>query len=197
VRDSYDYDVFLSYRRKPPVSEWVHNHFKLQLESWLAESAPFEPRIFVDTDQIDTGAEWPAKLRQALARSCIMVCVWSPSYFRSRWCLAEPRTMQERERLLNMRTDDNPEGLIFPLRYHDGEHFPPDVASIEYLDVSAVNHPALSFRDTAQFMSLIERVQELADGLSNALQRVPVRSDAWPVITPEPGPAPVVALPRL
>jgi hypothetical protein len=199
MRDSYDYDLFLSYRRAYPVGDWVHNHFGKQLASWLGESAPFEPRIFID-DQIETGAEWPMQLRAALRRSCVLVCVWSPSYFRSPWCVAELETMRERERRLNLRTEAAPQGLIFPVRFHDGEHFPPNVSTIQYFDVSKVNRPEMSFRDSVEFLGLIERVQELSRDVAAAIQRVPPWSESWPVVTPEPedpGNVLPVGLPRL
>ena len=92
----YQYDVFVSYRREPPVSEWVANHFLDGLVEWLGETMAEEPRIFVDVKRIETGTAWPDVLREALLTSRLMVSIWSPRYFRSRWCLAEHRSMRAR-----------------------------------------------------------------------------------------------------
>src|SRR4051794_13044009 len=116
----YQYDIFISYRRAPPVSDWVENHFRRLLEEWVGESfAEREPRLFIDT-RVETGTDWPLELRNALLRSCLLVPVWSPRYFRSAWCMAELRSMRAREQQLGMRTQSDSSGLIFPVRFNDG-----------------------------------------------------------------------------
>jgi hypothetical protein len=92
-----------------------------RLQFWLMqELGGREPKLFVDEDNIETGDRWPDSLRDALKASRCMVCVWSPSYFQSSWCVSEWRRFLARERRLNLHSH----GLIAPLRFHDGEHFP-------------------------------------------------------------------------
>jgi len=70
----YLYDVFISYRHKQPVLDWVINHFHPPLEQWLPNFMPVdhETSIFLDT-KIETGSEWPAKLHRALKMSRCLV----------------------------------------------------------------------------------------------------------------------------
>jgi hypothetical protein len=42
---NYEYDLFLSYRRDPPVSEWVNNHFYPELIKWLPLEVNRETRV--------------------------------------------------------------------------------------------------------------------------------------------------------
>ena len=193
---SYEFEVFVSYRRSAPVGPWVQLHFKPLLEQWLAEATPSAPRVFVD-DQIEVGTTWPARLRGALLRTCFLVPVWSPSYFTSPWCMAELHTMLARERSLGMRTDDNPGGLVFPVRFNDGEHFPAETLGIEHLDVAGLNLPAPAFANTERYLDLIVKVQEFTELLAQKLQTAPPWQDGWPVEMPEPRSAAPVPLPRL
>src|SRR5512134_1300064 len=82
MASDYVYDVFISYRRKQPVMDWMRLHFFPLLEVILPECMPRAPRIFIDWET-ETGAEWPARLAQALATSRCLLPVWSPQYFRS------------------------------------------------------------------------------------------------------------------
>jgi hypothetical protein len=193
---SYEYEIFVSYRRPPPVGDWVQLYFKPLLVQWLAEATPLAPRVFVD-DQIEVGTTWPAKLRTALLRSCFLVPVWSPSYFTSPWCLAELHTMRARERVLGLRTDENPDGLIFPIRFNDGEHFAEDVKDIEYLDVTGLNRPAPAFANTEGYLDLIAMMQDFTVLLAERLKTAPPWQEGWPVETPEPRGAVQPSLPRL
>jgi hypothetical protein len=124
--DGYEYDVFISYRRADPVGGWVQNHFFPLLEMWLCESFPpgQDPKVYIDK-KIETGAEWDEALRYALLRSRCLVSVWSPQYFGRKWCLAEWRSMRERERVLRER--NNPKlKLVYPVKFNDGDSFPPE-----------------------------------------------------------------------
>ncbi len=40
MAEDYEYDVFVSYRRKQPVMDWVKNHFHPLLEQWLPNAMP-------------------------------------------------------------------------------------------------------------------------------------------------------------
>jgi hypothetical protein len=193
---AYEYDVFLSYRRKPPVDQWVQNHFHPQLQDWLDESSAEERRVFIDV-QAETGVAWPENLKRALSRSRLLVAVFSPRYFRSAWCIAEFQTMLERERVLGLRTQDNPRGLILPVRFSDGEHFPDDAKNIEQFDLSHWNFAAPAFSQSVAYLQFLERVQKFARDVSNRLADIPAWDDAWPIATPQPAPAQSFSLPRL
>ena len=61
----YDFDVFLSYRRRGPALDWVQNHFFPKLRGWLEQYWPdpeTRPRIAKD-DEMESGSKWPVMLR--------------------------------------------------------------------------------------------------------------------------------------
>ena len=117
--DGYQFDVFVSYRRSGPgnAATWVRNYFHRMLEDCLADELG-RTAVFIDSE-VETGAVWPPLLREALARSKILVAVWSPPYFHSPWCLAEWRTMEARERALGGTAR-----LVYPVRSPTGTTSP-------------------------------------------------------------------------
>jgi hypothetical protein len=58
----YEYDLFISYRRRGTVCEWVKNHFVRVLDLCLVDHVRQEPRIFLDIAQ-DVGTHWPQNLK--------------------------------------------------------------------------------------------------------------------------------------
>ncbi len=135
---AYEYDVFISYRREQPVRDWMQYHFYPLLKERLPDCLPDKPRIFIDWE-IETGSHWPAALRKALKNSRCLVAVWSAEYFRSAWCLAEWRSMQERERLSGMRSEENPYGLVYAVKFGDGEYYPDEAKNTQYTDLEKWN----------------------------------------------------------
>jgi hypothetical protein len=177
--------------------DWVKNHFHPILEQRLPDGLPVdhETKIFVDWD-IETGSAWPAKLSQALKKSRCILPIWSPQYFRSDWCLAEWKTMMERERLLGLRTEQRPEGLVFPVTFADGEHFPQEARDTQPKDLRKWNIPHPVFRETVDYVEFDKQVQLLVNELARMIQRAPAWQD-WPVVTPVADERVVVKLPRL
>lgn len=196
MAEDYLYDVFVSYRHKPPVLDWVRNHFYPLLDQWLPSAMAVEPKIFIDWEEIEIGAAWPAKLRQALRQSRCILSVWSPEYFRSEWCLAEWETFRERERLLGMASEQQSEGLIYPVVFSDGEHFPPEAVGAQLQDLRDWNTPHHVFRETKAYVEFDNQMQTLVKGLAKTIGRAPAWQD-WPVITPEAKQQVIVKLPRL
>jgi hypothetical protein len=193
----YEYDIFLSYRRVPPVSDWVHTHFQERLTEWLGETLAHQPRVFVDRTAVDTGDDWPMKLRQALLTSQLLVAVWSPSYFRSKWCMAEFHSMLERERMLGLPSAAQPWRLIMPVRYHDGKLFPGETRQIQMRDFRAYNVPVASFQDTRDYPEFIRAMQEFAEEIAERLAGVPDWQPDWPVTLPPTDPGYDIPIPRL
>lgn len=199
MAQNYLYDVFISYRREPPVIDWVRNHFHPLMKQWLPNALPprHKTRIFMDELQIETGATWPLKLQEALKNSRCLVPVWSPEYFRSKWCLAELKSMQTRERLLGLRTKQRPEGLIYPVVFFDGEHFPKDAQTIQHKDLSQWNIPDVVFKQHLDYIELVRQIQDVVSELATMIRRAPTWAD-WPVTIPQNAPQrPKMGLPRL
>jgi TIR domain len=197
MAQDYIYDVFISYRRKSPAGEWVRNHFYPLLQQWLPEWLDYEPQIFVDFDGIETGSTWPMDLSNALSSARYLVPIWNPTYFRSAWCMAELKTMMERERLLGLRSQSQPQGLIYPVVFADGDSFPEDVKSIQRRDFHQWNTPYLAFQKTEPFLEFDRAMQSLVQELAGLLQKVPPWQENWPILTPSVDPNVTFGLPRL
>lgn len=196
MQDGYHYDIFISYRRSQVVRDWVHNHLLGELRAWLTESLPYDPSIFVD-EEMDVGTHWPSGLEQALLRSRCMVCVWSPPYFRSRWCMAEWKTMEARlDHLRKAGTTELPR-LVYPLRFHDGDLFPPEARDTQWRDMSPYTDYRLSYRETAGYRAFMDEVKVIAGDLATILAAAPPWEPGWPVVRPEPQGVLDISQPRL
>lgn len=198
MAQNYLYDVFISYRRRSPVGDWVRNHFYPLVSDWLPQVMPYNPKIFIDFDEIETGQDWPLRLQQALGGSKCLLAVWSADYFRSAWCVAEWKSMMQRESILGLRTADNPLGLIYPVVFFDGEHFPEAARRLQQRDLSRWSNPYPSFKDTQDYLALTAEVKEVAADLWGIVKVVPPWQPDWPLELPEMIPTPVqMNLPRL
>jgi hypothetical protein len=195
MHEGYMYDVFISYRHEWPVLGWFTHHFQPLLEQWLPNYMPYRPRIFKDL-LIGAGTKWPAGLRQALLMSRCIVSIWSPEYFRSKWCSAELQTMLRRERLLGLRTNRNPSGLIYPVLYAGAECLPSYVQVIQYKDMSNWNFPYPVFKETVLYLEFDKQMQVLCQELAVMIQSAPPWQSAWPVVIPKISPSTTSAVPR-
>lgn len=193
---NYEYDLFLSYRRTPPVSNWVINHFYPQLKQWLDSSLPHEPRIYLDQTQ-ETGVHWPSNLQRALLHSKCLVTVWAPQYFRSDWCMAEWQSMCEREKALNLCTPENPKGLVYPVVFHDGEHFHPSAKNIQAVSLKKWNCPDPVFKESTLYIDFVIAMQKVATEISEMILSSPPWQSGWPIVLPEPEPQSASYFPRM
>jgi hypothetical protein len=193
---SYAYDVFLSYPRADPVGPWVQKFFHPLLNQWLASSTAHEPRIFLDQN-MDAGTAWPSNLKESLRRSKCMIAIWSPQYFRSRWCLAEWQSMLAREQQLGL-PNGMQQGLVYPVLFHDGDCFPEGAKNIQRaLDVRDINIVTPGYERTRPYRTLAHRVQLLASNLAQWIGNAPPWDEHWPIVEPHPTPTPPPSLPRL
>jgi hypothetical protein len=152
-----------------------------------------EIRMFVDEESIETGDRWPERLKDALKGSRCMVCVWSPEYFQSSWCVSEWASFRERERLLQMQSH----GLIAPLRFHDGEHFPDEAQRVQMTDVRPYTSTVPAFWNSARAMELDDVLKEFAGQVAGIMHRAPQFNPAWPIVD-VPAPAvPKIVLAKL
>jgi TIR domain len=193
----YEFDVFLSYRRLGTVRSWVHNHFHPMLTDCLADEMPRVPSIFLDIDSIDEGEHWPEKLAWAHRRSRLVVAVWTPSYFGSRWCQAEWRTMQARERTVGVLPSGKSATLFYPITLKDGERFPAEARNVQQCDMKKWNVSAESYRQTSEYAEFERQVANVAERLNGMLLVVPDWREDWPELRPEPAPDNAPPIPRL
>ena len=193
----YEYDVFISYSRSGNVREWVRNHLGEILERCLIDELGSDSRIFLDTE-MDLGSIWPDELKRALNRSRLMLAVFSPPYFQSKWCLAEYETMAAREVHAGLDAHGGTPGLILPLVFADGASFPASAARRQSWSVKAWGFPYPQFRNAPEYLTLHTEIRKLAEVIAKHRQAVPRWQADWPVLAaPEPGPPVRALLPEL
>ena len=186
----YRHDIFFSYKRDALTLDW-HRWVKDRLVHWLTqEMGGRRIDCFMD-EQIHTGEHWPDSLQQALLHSRCLVTVWSPEYFHSNWCVSEWRNFLEREKLLQGTC------LIAPVRYHDGEHFPPEARIVQWTDVVEFTSTAPGFFRTERAVELEDKIKLLAKDVARLLKAVPAFDPSWPIASAVALPAPPIGLPRL
>jgi hypothetical protein len=189
----YEYDVFFSYKRHKLTLGWTREvHRRLQF--WLTQEVGREIRMFVDEDSIETGERWPERLRESLKLSRCMVCIWSAPYFLSDWCLSEWASFREREKRLNMTSH----GLIAPIRFHDGEHFPPEAREVEWTDFSPYAFTVPAFWTSSKAQELEELLkEELVRSVAKIIKSAPPFDPDWPVVEVPAGGSAKIELARL
>ena len=185
----YEFDVFISYRREGNPYKWVKHHFFPRLRDCLADHLPEEPRLFID-EAMEVGSVWPDRLEDALRRTRILVPVFSPQYFRSRWCLAEWHSMAAREQLLGQQ------GLIYPVLFSDSENFPSFARERSWHDLKKWNKPDLVFQQTIRWIDFVEEIENVAIKLAQRLAKVPPWKPDWPIERPDPPMPGMTPLPR-
>jgi hypothetical protein len=89
------------------------------LDSHLSFELGRPAKIFVDT-HIEAGTDWPNELAGSLARSRVLVPLFSKMYFSSEWCIHELFATRFKEDIEGFRTTKQPKGIVVPARIHDG-----------------------------------------------------------------------------
>lgn len=193
---TYKYDIFVSYRRTDLVGRWVRNHFVPELQLRLDANAGAPMRIFCDF-KLAEGANWAASLKNELRDSKLLLPVWSADYFRSEWCMAEWGSFRERERVLGLWGAADPEGLVYPVRFADGQYFHQDAQATQCsFDFSKLSYPDDVFRQSVKWLDFVGLVNDVACDLIQRLEHVPAWQE-FPIVEPRPLPPVQMARPRL
>lgn len=190
MADDYLYDVFVSYKRHDLTTYWVDGVIK-RLAFWLTEELGGQKaKLFFDKESIEIGDPWPAKIQQGLRTSRCMVGIWSPQYFRSRWCVSEWQSFKERGQLLE-------KNLIAAVRFHDGDSYPPEAKKIQQIDVRRYTSTLDGFWKTDRAVEFEDKLKELAKDLARIVLSAPPFEQDWPVVNVEGNPLPKVPMMRL
>lgn len=178
---TYEFDIFVSYRRTDTIGLWVKNHLVPRLELRLNEVAPNPIRVFCDYKMAD-GVNFPAELKQRIKSSSLLLSIWSADYFRSKWCMAEWESFRERQKQLNLFTDDHTQGLVYPIRYSDGNYFHPEAQLVQCRkDFSKLNYPDEVFRSSPKYLEFDDLVRQMADDLVVRLDGIPAWRADFPI----------------
>ena len=177
----YEFDIFVSYRRTDTIGKWVKNHLVPKLQSRLNEVSPDDIEIFCDFSMAD-GLNFPAELKRQIKASKLLLGIWSANYFRSEWCMAEWESFRERQKQLGLFTEDHTQGLIYPIRYSDGDYFHSEAHITQCKkDFSQLNHAEESFRDSTKYLEFDNLVKQVAEDLVARLNAVPAWQEDFPI----------------
>ncbi len=173
----YEYEIFLSYRRSDDDwVRWTEQNLVRPLRT-LLRPAMGDVRIFVD-QEVDTGADWPTHLGQALARSRLLLPVLSRDYFRSEWCRLELALMYDREQRCGLRTPGNANGLILPFVIDDGDSFPAEIRAMQWTDIHEFANPWIR-RNSPRQEAFTEHLRRWCPCVTDAISRIPPYDPAW------------------
>ena len=186
----YEYDVFFSYKRDAQSDGWHHAVME-KLKFWLKQELnKLDVPVFFDTEEIRTGVRWRSKLADALKSSKTMICVWSPLYFQSPWCVSEWKTFAERE----SRYDKE---LVVPASYHDGDCFPLEAKAKQMLDLSNYTSTAARFWETELAVEFdMKYLKRFAKDVAALVRKAPPFDPNFPLVEvpqKELSPPPVIA----
>lgn len=168
---SYEYDVFISYRRHVEWTPWTRDHFVRLLDAYLTQDLGRPPSIFIDRD-IHPGSDWPTKLGQALARSRVFIPAFTRDYFTSDWCLHELELMYGR--LLDHTSCD----LVIPVLFHDGDYIPDVFSRIQVTDLREYRNTEIQ-RRTPLYERFAEAIKKLSPHVAAAVENAPQFQADW------------------
>lgn len=166
---SYEYHVFVSYRREVLWTPWTRDHFKRLLTSYLQQELGEPPQVFVD-ERIDIGADYVNTLAEGLAKSRALVAIFSRDYFASIWSLHELDLMLD-------RSGGNP-GLIIPVVVHDCEILPTPLDRIQSANFKKFRntHPC---ETGAKYEEFSDAIRALAPQLAGVIRDAPAFKNDW------------------
>jgi hypothetical protein len=184
------YTVYVSYPSKTGSAKWLHAHFLDELCTWLNEQySKLAIKVYCPDNQerndaaVPLGGAETSDIAAELARSRMMVPVWSPSYFREeyRLCVWEMEFFQRR-RL----------GDIMPVLYAKREQLPEAYRELPMEDFSnGLNLDFPGWKQTAKYGEFVEKVRRFADRLATRITNAP------PPSQPLPDVALVAGLPKI
>jgi hypothetical protein len=110
--------------------------------------------------------------------------------------MAEWQSFRTRENLLGLFSAQNPQGLVYPVRYADGDHFHGDAPlALCRKDFSSLNYPDDVFRLSAKYLEFDDLVRDMAAELVHRLGAVPPWQNNFPIVEPLPLPPVVLSRP--
>ena len=178
---AYEYDIFVSYRRDAEALQWIRRFLRPLIEHRVGLEMNHAPTLFIHEagNQIQAGTAWPVELGETIAKSRIMIALWTKNYLASDWSRQELSLMLERETTTKARTAANKYGLIVPIIAHDGETIPARLASAQQLKVKDWFNTRMP-NDGPQAAALAEEIGLHAPGIAEAIGRAPAWQKGWP-----------------
>lgn len=173
---AYEHDVFISYKREPNWTLWTRDHFKTLLKSYLQQDLGQEPDIFVD-ERIVVGADWVDSLAEHLAKSKVLIAIFSGDYFGSDWCVHELDMMLERSQACHGAKAEDAR-LIIPVVVHDGDHIPKPVKRLQPADFAAYRIAHIN-NASPDYHEFSKEMRKLSPMVAKAIQETPAFDAKW------------------
>src|SRR5262249_34011253 len=145
-----------------------HSGLKDALAHWVSEELDGDyVRIFFDLENINVGSLWKERIAKALCASKCLVAVWSPEYFRSKYCVAEWLTFHWRSKLTNRE-------LIAPASRQDGKFFPIDARALQMAKFNEYALTATKFWETAYAVEFeVDLIKPFARDVARLIKQAP------------------------
>jgi TIR domain len=175
---TYTHDIFISYRRDPETVAWIKEHLSPLLRLRLGMELGNHPDIYTD-ERLEAGGTWPVDLGRELARSKVLISLWSANYLHSQWCTLELAHMVARERAKNLRTPQNPSGIVLLVVIHDGDAIPHDLQVVQRIEIQKCFNVRMR-RDSTRAEELDAILTEKAAGIARAIREAPQFEVNWP-----------------
>jgi hypothetical protein len=101
--------------------------------------------------------------------------------------MAEWFSFRRREEMLGLFSADQTRGLVYPIRYADGDYYHHDAQLTQCRkDFSRLNYPDDVFRLSAKYIEFDDLVQGMAQELVHQLGSLPQWRDDFPIVEPDP-----------
>ncbi|MGO6681286.1 toll/interleukin-1 receptor domain-containing protein [Rhizobium leguminosarum] len=188
---SYEYDVFISYKRHRFQTAWIIEYFLPYLEEQLinytaAQCNRSNVRLFFDQTELDQdtrrglpfsagiepGEKWQKSLITGITKSRCMIALYTPTYFHSKWCLAELQAFEERAAI----TGNN---VIIPISIFSQKDLPASARNRQMfsLDDYVIDGP--SFHASKLFPEFLAQLKLIAQKVAEAVCNAP-EFGPWP-----------------
>lgn len=159
---SYTHDVFISYRRHRQWQGWARDHFKPALEAHLFNDLGRDVDIFID-ERLEIGRDWVDSLAIELARSKIVVALFSRPYFESDWCIHELDLIIDRA--------GGAVGSFFPIVVHDCEGLKSPLSRSNAFPMEE-HYRVPMLRDTPKYEAFSDEVRKLSPKIASMIYDV-------------------------
>lgn len=173
----YKYDVFISYHEDPDHLKMVRDIFLRHFRWYLSNSKlGRSPVIYFDKEVNQPGDKWERVIKNALARSKILVAFWSIPYFESEWCRKECAIMLHREERLGYLDQERQGSLIVPVRVADGNTYPEVVRKFQqfnFWDYTGLR------RGSGKEAKLEREIRDWAEDVADRILQAPPWDPDW------------------
>jgi len=178
IVSGYDFQAFFSYKRSPLTDSWHERVFE-RLQYWIGQELGIDkPPMFFDSRSIENGQEFDEYIRDALLSSAVIVSIFSPLYFTSRWCVSELESFLAREEKFKFKKGS----LVACARFHDGENYPLEARRMQAEDFREFAILAPKFWDSEKAVAFDQLITEFAKKIAKKIRAAPPYDAAFPIL---------------